>query len=257
VSHRLVAAKTGWGKSWYAQAITEANAPEYPLLAVLDFKDEYRGLVEAGYAEWFIVGPDEAEWSTSRWTEFFALNPKVVLARYQLDADTWRETAGRIVAAARRLGKQEGGAFIVIEEAHHVAPEKGGYPEAIKGLATTGRGEGASSLWSTQRLALLDETPNAQADEWLFGGFTNSNDLDKIGRVVDYPQEAHNPRNGRVPMLPEELLVDGDPRSVRSFDVGAEFLYSDDRGNLDRRDTREVTMRATHYGPEGNDIRDP
>jgi hypothetical protein len=262
VTSRLLAAVTGWGKSYTAQVLAENNLPEFPVAVVFDFKDEYRGLVEHGLARHFIVGPKEAEWSAKRWSAFLQQNPKVVLARYQLTAEEWQEVVGKVVRVARHLGQEAGGAFLLLDEAHHIAPQRGSYPQDVKGLATTGRGEGAVSLWVTQRLSELDETPIAQATERMVGGFSSDADLDKIGRVVDYPQEVHNPGVDHVHGLPEELHVDGKPIPVRQFKedgktVGSEWVYSDLAGNRERRDTREWTMESTHHGPEGNTIKDP
>lgn len=257
MTHRLIAGKQGWGKTYVAHATAEKNLPEYPVAAIFDFKDEYRGLVEHGLATHFIVGPDEAEWSVDHWVQFIQKNPKTVYARYRLDEEEWRDVVGRITEAARLVGQQAGGAFLVLDEAHFLAPQSGGYPDAIKGVATTGRGEGASSLWVTQRPAELDETPISQADDWLLGGFTSDADLNKLGKVTEYPEEIHNPRATTLPPIPESLRVDGESIPLRQFDVGAEWVYQDDYGVLERRDARDIDMASTHYAPEGNDIMDP
>ncbi|MFU1780712.1 hypothetical protein ACM16X_04960 [Haloarcula japonica] len=47
----LLAAQSGWGKSFKAQHVMEENIPEYDHVVVLDFKDEYRGLAKAGLAK--------------------------------------------------------------------------------------------------------------------------------------------------------------------------------------------------------------
>jgi hypothetical protein len=257
VTHRFIAGKSGWGKSWVAHATAEANLPEYPVAAIFDFKDEYRGLVKHGLVKRHIVGPDEAEWSVNHWMQFIQQNPKTVYTRFRLDEDEWREVVGRITEAVRAVGQQAGGALLVLDEAHFLAPQSGGYPSSIKGVATTGRGEGASSLWITQRPAELDETPIAQADEWLLGGFTSDADLSKVGKVTEYPEEVHNPRSTTLPPIPEALRVDGKSIPLRQFEVGAEWVFSDDYGALERRDARNMSMESTHYAPGGNDIVDP
>ena len=61
----LLAAQSGWGKSFKGQHVIEKNLPEYDHVVVLDYKDEYRGLVKAGLANWWIGGPREAGWSSS------------------------------------------------------------------------------------------------------------------------------------------------------------------------------------------------
>jgi len=261
--HRLLAAKTGWGKSWYGQAIMEANLPEYPVAAVVDYKDEYRGLVEAGLARHLIVGPKEAGYSVKSWQQVFESNPRLVLARYRLDAEEWRDVVANITAAVRRLGQEHGGAFIAYEEAHFLAPQRGNVPAPIKGVATTGRGEQVSSLWMTQRLSELTETVIAQQDERLFGAFTSSADLDKIGKFTEYNEEIHNPNKSSIGRgVPDALTVEGESLPVRKFTedghtVGSEWIFSDDAGATERRDTRTISPSAEHYGPEGREIHDP
>lgn len=44
----VVGARTNWGKSYGLQAYTERNAPEYDRTVLVDYKDEYTGLVESG-----------------------------------------------------------------------------------------------------------------------------------------------------------------------------------------------------------------
>jgi hypothetical protein len=253
----LIAAVTGSGKSYLTQAIVEANLPDYPLAVVFDYKDEYRGLVLAGLMKHFIVGPDEAEWSVNAWAQFLHQNPKVVLARFRLNADVWREVAGRIVAATREIGARTDGALLVLDEAHFLAPQRGSYPDSIKGVATTGRGEGVSGITVTQRLSELDETIISQSGERLLGPFQSDADLSKVGRTVGYPKEVHNPQAGRIPTLPEELHAEKGPIPLRKFQVGSEWIYSDIAGNRERRDSREVEMKSEHVGAKGNGIVDP
>jgi hypothetical protein len=261
--HRAILAKTGWGKSWYGQQVMAANAPEYPVFVVLDYKDEFRGLVEAGLADWFILGPTEADWSADRWRRFLAENPKVVLPRYRLEDEEWREAVAAPVRAARDLGQQAGGAFLAIDEAHIPAPQSGTLPGAIKGVATTGRGEQVSSLWMTQRAAELEETVLSQSDERVLGGFTSDADLGKVSSYTNVDEALNNPTASRVPSLPDHLCVDGEALPLRRFEehgstVGSEWLYNNDAGDSRRIDTRhDVEELTTHYGPEGRKIHDP
>lgn len=252
---------SGWGKSYHAQAIMEASIGAFAYFCVLDFKDEYRGLVEAGLASHFIVGPAEARWSRATWREFFEANGAVVLARHQLPPEEWRTVAARVVGALRDLAPESEGSLVAIDEAHFVAPQRGSVAAEIEGLATTGRGEGASSLWITQRLAKLEETVVSQADETLAGGFESSNDRAKLD--PEYPEAVHNPTADHVPGLPEALRVDGESIPLRLFEddaghtIGSEWIYSNSKGDRERRDTRDMSMESTHYGPEGNPIQDP
>ncbi len=262
----LLAAQSGWGKSAKAQNVMEENVPEYDRMVVLDFKDEYRGLVKADLAQWYIVGPDEASWSSEKWAAFLKQNPKVVLARHRLNAETWKDVAARIIAAARHLGD----ILIVVDEAHFVAPQKKKVPDATVGLATTGRGEGASSIWVSQRLSEMEETVIAQCQARLLGGFESSADLGKVSKIVEYPQDLHNPQAGLVSHVPNDLQTDpedensgGATKPLRKFEddegntVGSEWIYSDNSGERRRIDTRGMfdDMRSTHYGAQGKNIK--
>jgi len=137
-------------------------------------------------------------------------------------------------------------------------------PDPITGLATTGRGEGNSSIWVTQRLATLESTVVSQATSRLLGGFSDSNDLDRLRGNLDYPVEAHRPGGHSVPDLPESLHADDEGAiSVRKWEdrhdgerivTGSEWLYSDDAGEMWRRNTANIEMKSTHYGAPGRTI---
>ena len=260
MTRRLLAAMSGWGKSWYAQLLFETNLPEFDLVAIFDYKDEYRGLVKADLASHYIVGDRETAWSVEDWETFFESNPKVVLARHRLKPEEWREVVAKAVQALRNLAGPDRATLAGVDEAHFVAPQSGKIPDAIEGLATTGRGEGASSIWITQRLAKLDETVGSQCDERIVGGFSGDRDRGKID--PEYPEDVHNPQARSIARLPEELRVDGENLPLRRFEeggstVGSEWVYSNNKGEMERRDTREMTMQTTHYGPEGHPIHDP
>jgi len=254
---------SGWGKSYHGQAIMESSIPAFDYVPILDFKDEYRGLVKSGLASHLLVGPREATWSVVDWRTFLESNGAVVLARHQLKPERWRTVCARISQAARDLaGPGNNGSLVVVDEAHFVAPQRGTVPPAIEGLATTGRGEGASSLWITQRLAKLEETVVSQADETLAGGFTSGNDRAKLD--PEYPEYVHNPEHqGTIHGLPEELHADDGAVSLRKFEdedgntTGSEWIYSNAKGERERRDTSNMSMETTHYGPEGHPIQDP
>jgi len=228
-------------------------------LIVMDFKDEYRGLVKAGYCSHAIVGPREAAASVGAWKEQLQTEPYIVLARLEsMSPDDWRTACASIMLAARRLDRN---VLVAIDEAHFVAPNRGSIPDAIKGLATTGRGEGASSLWTTQRIARLDTTVTSQTDAAILGAFRDKNDLSRIEGTIEYTADVHKP--GGVPVhgsMPETIHApDEGAISVRKWEedgspIGSEWIYSDESGEMRRIDTRNVSMDATHYGPPGNTI---
>ncbi len=258
MTRRLLGAMSGHGKSFLGQSLIERNIPEFEYVPVLDFKDEYRGLVKAGFASHFIVGPREGKWSARMWESFLAENGAVILARHGLPPEEWREVCARVITAARRLGDS----LTAIDEAHFVAPQTGKVPDAVEGLATTGRGEGASSLWITQRLAMLDKTIVSQCDETVLGAFKAKQDRNQI--EAEYSVDVHNPNVSHVPGLPEELHApDAGAVPLRQFEddeghtVGSEWVFANTAGEMDRWDTRNLSMESTHYGPEGNPIHDP
>jgi hypothetical protein len=261
----LLAAQSGWGKSFKAQHVMEENIPEYRHVVVLDFKDEYRGLVKAGLADWWIAGPKERKWRESHWRAFLEQNPKVVLARHdRIDEESWREIAAAVISAARNLGD----VLVVVDEAHFVAPQRGKVPDAVRGLATTGRGEGASSVWVSQRLSEMEETVLSQCQARLLGGFESSADLSKVDAITEYPTDLHNPQVRTVRNVPEELLANSHGRSTgpdslqRHEDddgntIGSEWIYSDNSGDRERRSTRGLAdeMVSTHFGAQGKNIK--
>ena len=229
-------------------------------MGIFDYKDEYRGIVKAGLASHYIVGERETAWSVDDWETFFEANRKVVLARHRLPPEEWREMVANAVQALRNLAGADTAALAGIDEAHFVAPQSGKIPDAIEGLSTTGRGEGASSIWVTQRPAKLDEDVVSQCDERIAGGLTSGRDRGKID--PEYPEDVHNPQARSIGRLPEELRVDGENLALRRFEedgstVGSEWVYSNNKGEMERRDTREMEMQTTHHGPEGHPIHDP
>ncbi|SEN04567.1 hypothetical protein SAMN05216388_1001236 [Halorientalis persicus] len=252
MSHALIAAKSGWGKSWFAQWWTEDNLPNYDHVVILDRRDEFRGLVKAGFATWGIVSNAEAGLSPADWREFIRSNPRVVLARHHLDGDAWKGVAAAIIRAALSMDDD---VLLVIDEAHKVAPQSGSYPDAMEDLATEGRGQ-VASLWVTQRLAKLDETPISEMMVYILGGFKSDNDLRKIAGNVGYNADVHKVSEDRVPGLSKELRADDAGEvPVRKFTqdgrtVGSEWIYSDDSGQQKRINSKRKSMESEHYGPE-------
>jgi len=256
-------AKSGWGKSWMTQALLERNIPEYEATVVMDMKDEYRGLVKAGLLVHLIVGPHEAQWSVEQWREFLRQNPRVVLAKLDtMNLDTWLEVCNRVAGAVRTLQRSQ---FVCIEEAHFVAPQVGAIPPEIEHLATTGRGEGTSTVVVSQRPAKVDETVLAQCMFRLIGGFESDRDLTKVEGFTEYPVDLHNPQAGEVSHVPDELQPDdsgegGLAPALRKFEddqgrtIGSEWVYSDDSGTRKRIDSRYRQMDSTHHGQDGKDV---
>ena len=263
MSRALLAAQSGFGKSYLGQWWIEDNVDEYDHLVVADYKGEYRGLCkknsglpESKRCNWVGVGEVEADWSVDVWVELLKQEARLVLER-GVDEATWQEIVAKIARAARRL---DGTVLVVIDEAHFVAPGRGSIPDEVKGLATTGRGEGVSTVWITQRLQELNETVLAQTDVRLLGGFSNDNDLGKIGRIVDYNPDIHNPGSTAV-RVPDAIDRDGKP--VQQFEnddgqlIGSEWIWSTTSGDLDRINTQDLELTSTHYGGEDQNLSKP
>lgn len=255
-----IVAQSGWGKSHTAQEKAEMNLPRADFGVVLDRDDEYRGLVLGGFARWAVAGPDELSMTVEDWVRVIRRNKKIVLASYHLDGEQWRSVVAKVGMATRRLYEQiqqKVKLFLLIDEAHEVAPQDKGFPDPIAKIATMGRGEGVSTIWVTQRPAQVDKEVLGQCTAQYAGGFAEKNDLDAIS-ISTYPVEVHDWRVERVPGLPGEICTsEGEPLSLRKFVdeqgevVGSEWIYSDDTGELWRETRDGSRMTTTHYGNSG------
>jgi hypothetical protein len=253
----LIAAKSGWGKSYIAQAYLEKNIRDFHRTVILDFKDEFRGLVKSDLANYVAVGDQEAGISVDGWREVIENNESIIVCRADLDPDQWREVATTIATAARRV---EGRVLIGVDEAHFVAPQDVKLSQPIKLLATTGRGK-VSSIWITQRLQEIDEAILSQNNANLLGGFGSDRDRGKLD--VEYPVEVHNPEADSVPNLPAELHhpEDGPVPLQKTEKNGvvrsSEWIYSNDDGKMERLNSASIDMTAEHYGGSDQKLRHP
>ena len=254
---QLIAAQSGWGKSYVGQATIEDNLDDVEYTAILDYKDEFRGLVKSRLASYVAVGDKEAALSPEAWAEVFRRNPTVVLAR-AVDQGTWKQVVARVAKAMRLL---EGQSLVVIDEAHSVADQQSKLLEAIKLLATTGRG-GVSSIWITQRLQELHNTIISQTNASLFGGFKDSSDRGRLG--TEYNEEVHNPlAKGPIRDLPESLHHSEDgpvplqKREENGQVVMSEWIYSDDSGAMVRKNSAKIDMQSPHYGGTDHELKQP
>jgi hypothetical protein len=264
-------AASGHGKSYAAQCVTELNLDDYDHVIALDREDEFRGLCSKQHGpapcKHWMAGKRELEkFGPEAWARLIEQNGHVVIARLKsdIDAEDWREIAADVVTAGRN--RVSGSCLFVVDEAHFVAPQQGSYPDSIKGLATTGRGEGNSAMWITQRPAEIDKTVLANSTARFVGGFTNKNDLTPFEDIVEYPADVHVVGGRKVPGLPEELHADdAGAVSVRKWteqtDEGdervtdSEWIYSDDTGKHRRLRSAEAWSPACdHVGASGKTI---
>ncbi len=263
-------AVSGWGKSYGSQAVIEKNLGPYQYVVVLDYKDEFRGLVskECGPApcKHWIAGPRELEhFEPGHWRELVKQNGQVVIARHQEEISTaeWRDICDRIAAGVRTMGN----VLVVIDEAHSVAPQKKKVPEEIGMLATTGRGEGASSMWVTQRPAKLDEDIRGLWNAQFIGGVKNGSDIKKLRSELEYPVDVHKPGGNRLDgYLPDPLITEDGKLTLRKKTTvdehgdervtNSEWIYSDDDGALQRAWSNDIwDPECDHVGSSGNRIR--
>lgn len=256
----LFGARTNWGKSFGLAAYVERNAPEYDCTVLIDYKDEYTGLVESGLLKRLPVPQHATALSRADWRAIFEANGSLQLARDGLTGEAWRETMATAVAA---LAETDRTVFVGLDEAHRLAPQGSGYPDAWDTLATTWHGDGMGVAWVTQRMAKLDKDVVSEAQASMLGGFRSGADLDQIAKAVEYPKEVHKDSAERVSRsLPDALLVDGEPLTLRRFTddaghtVGSEWVYSDDT-TLRRIDSREWELQSTHYGSDRKRIKHP
>jgi hypothetical protein len=258
--NEAVGAKTNWGKSYATQYLAEQNLEEFEGLVVLDYKDEYTGLVEEFDDIGRLTIPGGAEnIPPEQWLRKLEKNPRMQLARTSATDEQFREVAANVATA---LGMWDRTAFVVIDEAHKVAPQSQA-PDPLVTLATTWHGDGYGIIWITQRWAEIETTIVAECEASMLGGFRDVNDLGRI-EAVEYPPETHQSISDRVPNgpVPEALLVDGEPLTLRRFEddeghtIGSEWVYADDT-TLKRIDSREWELQSTHYGSDRKRIKHP
>jgi hypothetical protein len=249
----LLAARTNWGKSYSAQAYAERNAYAVDRVVVVDYKDEFGGLVEYGLLERLTVPGGATSLERDDWAQVLRDNGNLQLARTGATDEEWRETIAIFLGA---LAERDERVFVLLDEAHRFAPQKKPYPDAFDTLSTTWHGEGMIVAWVTQRLAKLDTDIATQSQATLLGGFRDA-DLNKVAQTVEYPREVHKADAERVDdkTLPAELLVDGEPLTLRRFaddegnTIGSEWVYSDDT-TLRRENSQHWPMESTHYGSD-------
>lgn len=250
--NEAVGAKTNWGKSYAAQNLCEQNLPEFDGLVLLDYKDEYSGLVDEFDSVKRLQVPSGAEnIAPSTWLQKLRETPRIQFARTSATTEQWREVCANIAIA---LSQWEQTAFVVVDEAHKVAPQSQA-PDPLVTLATTWHGDGYGVLWITQRWAEIETTIVAECEASMLGGFRDTNDLGRID-AVEYPAEIHKSVATRTDrMVPDALLVDGEALTLRRFEdeeghtIGSEWIYSDD-SSLRRVDSREWDLQSTHYGSD-------
>lgn len=253
-------ARTNWGKTYVSIGYIERNADDYDLTVVLDYKDEYSGLVETGYLKRLTAPPGLETASREQWAEMTAGTDGLQVARAGMTDDAWREMLATLI---RALAADDRSVFLVLDEAHRFAPQRGGYPDEIDTLATTYHGDGFGVVWLTQRFAKLDEDILSQCTASMLGGFGSGADLDKVGNIVEYNPDVHNADLSRVTgSVPDALQVDGEAVPLRRFTddagntVGSEWVYSDDT-SLRRIDSRDLSMESPHYGSDRKRINHP
>ncbi|WP_435349005.1 ATP-binding protein [Haloarchaeobius sp. HRN-SO-5] len=252
------AAQTGWGKTYVSHSYIEENATDYDVTVVLDYKDEYSGLVETGHLK-RMTAPSGAEHiQPDQWQDIVTGVPGLQIVRAGLTDEQWQELLANLI---RALEAMDHSVFLVLDEAHRFAPQQGNYPDEIDTLATTYHGDGFGVVWLFQRFAKLDKDVLSCCTASMLGGFRSTQDINQLD-TVEYPPEVHLKDKDRLSHLPDELCVDGEPLALRRFTdddghtVGSEWIYTDGQ-TLERLDSRDFEMASTHYASDRKRIKHP
>lgn len=271
--HLLLAAASGWGKGYLAQILTYRNmtGDRYDAVVVLDTSNEFRGLCSeehgpAPATHWTVTDTERQKLDRNDWREMIAANRNLVLERGVAKGEDWREAAAEIIMGARLSNLD---VLVVIDEGHGVAPQQGAYPDEIHDLATDGRTEGGSatsSMWLTQRLAQIDKDVSGNCNGRFIGGFEDAGTLSSISDVLPYPKELHSSGGQEVHAnLSEDLCAaDGRKISVRKWTdpdengepqtVNSEWIYSDETGKVERKESNDYEAACDHVGASGKRI---
>ncbi|WP_435332845.1 ATP-binding protein [Haloarchaeobius sp. TZWWS8] len=252
------AAQTGWGKTYVSHSYIEQNAEDYDVTVVLDYKDEYSGLVETGYLKRMTAPRGTENISPEKWQDLVSGVPGLQIVRVGMKDEQWQELLANLILGLEQMDLS---VFLVLDEAHRFAPQRGNYPDEIDTLATTYHGDGFGVCWMFQRFAKIDKDVLSQCTASLLGGFGSLQDIGQLD-TIEYPAEVHLKDKDRIDNLPDELCVDGEPLALRRFTdaeghtVGSEWVYTDGK-NLQRLDSRDFGMVSTHYGSDRKRIRHP
>lgn len=252
------AAQTGWGKTYVSHSYIEQNAEDYDLTVVLDYKDEYSGLVETGHLKRMTAPSGAEDITPDQWRGIVDGLDGLQVVRAGLKDDQWQEVLANLILA---LEAMDVSVFLVLDEAHRFAPQRNSYPEEISTLATTYHGDGFGVVWLFQRFAKIDKDVLGSCTASMLGGFGTTNDIDQLD-TIEYNADVHMMEKTRVRHLSDDLCVDGEPLALRRFTddeghtVGSEWIYSEG-GDRRRLDSREFEMHSEHYGSDRKRIKHP
>ncbi|PSQ06123.1 hypothetical protein BRC97_07020 [Halobacteriales archaeon QS_6_71_20] len=270
--HLLISAASGWGKGWIAQALTERNirGDRYHHVVVLDTSDEFRGLCSRQHGpgcakQWTATATERDAFGAAEWRQLVEAHHALVIGRGVAKTD-WREDVVPDVILGCRESARD--VLLLIDEAHGVAPQSGGYPKTTTELATDGRSEGGaatSSMWLTQRLAQTDKDVTGNCTARFLGGFEDANSLNSISDVLPYQKGLHASGGVPVSVTNDDLLgADGEAVSVRKWTeldengepqtVNSEWIYTDETGKIVRKESNDYNPRCEHVGASGKRI---
>lgn len=268
----FIGAASGWGKGYLAQTVAERNirGDRFDRVVVLDTSDEFRGLCSKehgpGYAkQWTATGTESEAFGPDEWRQLIEANEALVIGRGVAKED-WRETVAPNVILGCRHSDDD--VLIIIDEAHGVAPQRSGYPDDTRELATDGRSEGGaatSSAWLSQRPAQVDKDVIGNCNARFLGGFEDTNSLGSLDDVLPYPKDLHASGGQPVHISNDDLLgADGEAVSVRKWTepdengepqtVNSEWIYSDETGQLARKESNDYDPQCDHVGASGKRI---
>ncbi|WP_435362757.1 ATP-binding protein [Haloarchaeobius sp. DYHT-AS-18] len=252
------AAQTGWGKTYVSHSYIEQNAADYDVTIVLDYKDEYSGLVETGYLKRMTAPRGSENITPKTWQGLVTGVPGLQIVRHGMTDEQWQQLLANLIVGLEQMDLS---VFLVLDEAHRFAPQSGSYPEEISTLATTYHGDGFGVCWMFQRFAKLDKDVLSCCTASMLGGFQTTNDIDQLD-TIEYDADVHLETRTRVPHLPDDLLVDGEPLALRRWldndekTIGSEWIYTDGK-STQRLDSRNFEMESRHYGSDRKQIKHP
>jgi hypothetical protein len=216
-------------------------------------------LVKSGLLKRLTLPTGATRLSPEDWHTILDQGEDLQVVRAGCTDEQWRKSIAPLIFA---LSERSESTFLVLDEAHRLAPQGSKYPSQFDTLATTWHGSGMGVLWVFQRFAKIDKDILSQCTTSVLGGFQSGADIDQV-EAVEYPAEVHLTNSERVHQsLPEELLVDGEPLTLRRFTddndltIGSEWIYSDDT-TLQRVNSQEWEMNSTHYGTDRKRISHP
>lgn len=247
-----VLGQSGTGKSYHAGTVLErvldANHPNndgetFDAAVHFDLEDEEKGLSDKNADPLYdTLYVDRAMAQRLSWVKVIYNHRYIRVVPEGLTTDESRALYAEIAEAAMKFCKDlnAGSCFVSCDEAHNLVTQAD-FREPVERMITGGRKHGLECLHISQRPQLLHSTVISQADLRIYFRISDSNDLNKVDGVANFPTEqVLKPLPSRVCV--EENKDTGDwavvvtdtsvevPESVKSVverDSNAELIVED------------------------------